>query len=155
MRANTESAQSDWNPKLNDRYCVGWMRIYMKTSLNIYGKDQTTPNKGYSLGPLMHVPPPPLHSNTLVTIPEACARRSLSKDLPPLVIYTLSFLCHVCVAHGIVSNSLRQGQLSTFSWLQSTQSMCVIYTIQGSACQCLQHVGVDFLVRDVLRNGPH
>ena len=98
---------------------------------------------------------PPLHSNTLVTIPEACARRSLPKDLPPLAIYTLSFLCCVCVAHGIVSNSLRQGQLSTFSWLQSTQSMYVIYTIQEIACQCLQHVGVDFLGRDVLRNGPH
>jgi len=33
---------------------VDLMMIYMKTSLNIYGKDQTTPNKAYSLQPLTH-----------------------------------------------------------------------------------------------------
>ena len=31
----------------------------------------------------------------------------------------------------------------------------MIYAIQGSACQCLQCVGVDFPGRDVSRNGPH
>jgi len=128
--------------------------IYMKTSLNIYGKDQTTPNKTYSLPPLTQVPPP------FIVTPSSLSQRLVQggaylRDLPPFAIYTFSFLCCVCVPRGIVPSSLRQGQFSTFPWLESAQSTHMIYTIQGSACQCLQCVGVDFLGRNVLRNGPH
>ena len=57
--------------------------------------------------------------------------------------------------YGRQPYSLQQGQFGTFPWLESMQPLCVIYTIQGSACQCLQCLGVDFPGRDVLRNEPH
>ena len=62
---------------------------------------------------------PPFHSDALVAIPEGCVSRSLPKDLPHLVIYTLSFLHLVCVTLGVALSSLQQGQFGTFPWLES------------------------------------